>query len=295
MRAGCLYNLIGIGKDASIQEIDKRIKQLEGLLKRKSTDESKEYMNKIKIEYEKMCENRPLYDSQLEILSNNNDMLEEDDYLAAYKAINSGNSQYSHDADKSNYKDSDGFGGVTRSNGASKAKYKLHDKNNKRIKQAKKVKIKKTAIKFIAGMMVVVCAFGVSKGVSNYLKEKDANYNVCVECIVESGDTYNLYEDTYELKDIGFSHYEISGYQRQEASHGEPNFVAAGDVIIGRTTEENAEKLVNEKGAEIITIEEALDVLEKSGLNSLVGEFKKASEGKSIIKFHIPTKEKVLG
>ncbi len=43
------------------------------------------------------------------------------------------------------------------------------------------------------------------------------------------------------------------------------------------------------------TIEEAVDILEKSGLNSFVGEFKKAAEGKSIIQFHIPTKEKVLG
>lgn len=299
MRADCLYNLIGIGKDASIQEIDKRIERLEYLLKRKSTDESKEYMNKIKREYEKMCENRPLYDSQLEILSNNTDMLEEDDYLAAYKAINSGNSQYSNHADKSSYKDYDGFGGVTRSNDASKTKYEIHDKNNKRRKQAKKVKIKKTAKKFIAGMMVVVCAFGVSKGVSDYLKEKDANYNVCVEYKIKEGDTKTELENEYGIMDMCFSYMETTGAYRQlaakEANVDIYDFLAAGDVIIGRTTEENAEKLVNEKGAEIITIEEALDVLEKSGLNSLVGEFKKASEGKSIIKFHIPTKEKVLG
>lgn len=289
MRAGCLYNLIGIGKDASIQEIDKRIERLEYLLKRKSTDESKEYMNKIKREYEKMCENRPLYDSQLEILSNNTDMLEEDDYLAAYKAINSGNSQYSNHADKSSYKDYDGF---TRNNDASIEKYKLYDKNNKRRKQAKKVKIKKTGIKFIAGIMVVVCAFGGYRGVSNYLKEKDANYNVCVSCVVEEGDTYGLYEDTYGLKDIGFSYYELSGFQRQEASHGEPKFVAAGDIIIGRTTKENADKLVAEGKGKIISLEEAVELLGEN--SSLKGELKEAAMGNSDIVFYVPTDQKTM-
>ena len=130
-------------------------------------------------------------------------------------------------------------------------------------------------------------------------EQKNLNSNVCVEYQIKEGDTKTELENEYGIIDMCFSYMETTGAYRQlaakEANVDIHDFLAVNDVIIGRTTEENAEKLVNEKGAEIITIEEAVDILEKSGLNSFVSEFKKAAEGKSIIQFHIPTKEKVLG
>ena len=92
---------------------------------------------------------------------------------------------------------------------------------------------------------------------------------------------------------------EVTGPYRQESAKISGvdvyEFLAAGDVIIGRTTKENANKLVNEKGAKIISIEEAVELLEQSGLNSLAGEFAKTAKGESNMVFYIPSNEKTLG
>lgn len=160
----------------------------------------------------------------------------------------------------------------------------------------KKKKIFKVIRRVIlVGTIVAVGITSLNAYVNNKTSE-DLNSNVCVEYEVQEGDTRNELEEVYGLKDISFEYQEISGYQRQRASGGDTSrFLAAGDVIIGRTTKENADKLVAEKGATIITIEEAIDLLEQSGLNSLAGEFKKAAEGGSTFVFYAPSNEKTLG
>ena len=172
-----------------------------------------------------------------------------------------------------------------------KNKYKLHKDKNKKMSKG----LKKLIALMIAAGMVVAGGFGVNAYINNK-QEEDLKNNVCVEYEVQFGDTKNELRDVYGLKDISFEYQEISGYQRQRASGGDTSsFLAAGDVIIGRTTKENADKLVVEKGATIITIEEAIDLLEQSGLNSLAGEFKKAAEGGSTFVFYAPSNEKTLG
>ena len=175
-----------------------------------------------------------------------------------------------------------------------KNKYKLHKDKNKKMSKG----LKKLIALMIAAGMVVAGGFGVNAYINNK-QEEDLKNNVCVEYEVQFGDTKNELRDVYGLKDISFEYQEMSGYQRQVAADNAGvdmiDFIAAGDVIIARTTKENADKLVNEKGAKIITIEEAIDLLEQSGLDSFAGEFKKAAEGGSTIVFYAPSNEKTIG
>ncbi len=176
---------------------------------------------------------------------------------------------------------------------------KLYDRKLKEMgvkfpltKKEKRWRIIKIAI--ITGT-IVATGLTVGSKIHN-VHEENIKSNVCVEYEVNAGDTKNELEDVYGLKDIGFSYQEISGYQRQVASGGDTSrFLAAGDVIIGRTTKENADKLVKEKGAKIITKEEAVELLEQSGLHSYTGVFADAINGDNTFVFYSPTDEKTLG
>lgn len=292
MRADCLYSLIGLPVGSSKERIDERIEILEGLLKRNKNPESQKVMENIMTEYNKMIADKQAYDKASRFEYSFTDMVNEHSLELKQKVNDSNIYRLVTDNQEAevNYKDEDGFDAKKKDK--SVINYKVYKDNNRKPKQAKKVKIKKIAVKVIAGVLVTVCAFGGYKARSNYLDKKDANYNVCVSCVVDEGDTYGLYEDTYGLKDIGFSYYELSGFQRQEASHGEPKFVAAGDIIIGRTTKENADKLVAEGKGKIISFEEAVELLGEN--SSLKGELKEAAMGNSDIVFYVPTDQKTM-
>lgn len=165
---------------------------------------------------------------------------------------------------------------------------KRHGVKFPKTKKEKKMILIKSGI--AAGLIV---AIGLGSGVViNQKVEENINSNVCVEYVVQEGDTLNKLRDGYGLRDIAMSHLEISGAQRQFSADtlGQSiyDYVAAGDVVIGRTTKENADKLV-EEGARIISIEEARDLL---GENNLVGKFK---EENGDFVFFIPNNEKSLG
>lgn len=165
---------------------------------------------------------------------------------------------------------------------------KRHGVKFPKTKKEKKMILIKSGI--AAGLIV---AIGLGSGaVINQKVEENINSNVCVEYVVQEGDTLNKLRDGYGLRDIAMSHLEISGAQRQFSADalGQSiyDYVAAGDVVIGRTTKENADKLV-EEGARIISIEEARDLL---GENNLVGKFK---EENGDFVFFIPNNEKSLG
>lgn len=149
----------------------------------------------------------------------------------------------------------------------------------------------------ITGIIIGIGAGSAAKIVSE--RRENLNSNVCVEYEIEQGDLKNELTDKYGLRDISFEYMEIQGAQRQQAALNSGveinDFLAVGDVIIGRTTKENADKLVNEKGAKIISLEEAIELLEDSGLDSFAGEFAKAAKGENNIVFYIPSNEKVLG
>ncbi len=171
-----------------------------------------------------------------------------------------------------------------------------YDKYLERHSKAKKKKIFKVVRNVILTGTIAAVGIASLNAYINNKNEENIKSNVCIEYEVQEGDTRNELEDVYGLKDISFEYEEISGYQRQQASGGDTSrFLAAGDVIIARTTKENADRLVKEKGATIITIEEAIDLLEQSGLNSFAGEFKKAAEGGSTFVFYAPSNEKTLG
>lgn len=171
----------------------------------------------------------------------------------------------------------------------------LYDKYLKRhgVKFPKTKKEKKLSLvkKTIAAGLIVAIGLGTTAVIQNE-KQENINSNVCVEYAIQEGDTLNELRDGYGLRDISMSHLEISGAQRQfsadEIGQSIFDYVAVGDVVIGRTTKENADKLV-EKGARIISIEEARDLL---GENNLVGRFK---ENNGDFVFFIPNNEKSLG
>lgn len=181
---------------------------------------------------------------------------------------------------------------------------KYRDRYDKKLKQmgvkfplTKKEKRLKLFKRVIIGGIIVGIGVGATAQVKN-IKEQNLNSNVCVEYEIGQGDTLDELEDEYGLRDINFSYHEISGIQRQQAAKNAGQdiygFAALEDVIIGRTTKDKAERLVSEKGARIISKEEALDSL-KGSKDSLVGEFEKAIEGNSDFEFYVPTNEKTLG
>ena len=157
-----------------------------------------------------------------------------------------------------------------------KEEYTRKYENKKR--RQKRRKLQRT---IVMGGLIVAVGLGSIIGVSAE-KEKNLNLNsnVCVQYTVQDGDTYKDIE-RLGIRDWGFGSYEVSGAYRDS------EFVYAGDVVIGRTTKENADYLVKQGLCEIITLEEALEMLGET--HTLIGEFKKAADGNSNITFFIPT------
>ena len=119
--------------------------------------------------------------------------------------------------------------------------------------------------------------------VNNLIVKKNLDHNnlnnVCVQYEVKAGDTKNYLDDIF--KEYGFSYYEVSG------SYRDMNKIYAGDTVIGITTKEKADKLVEEGRGKIISVDEAVELLSEN--NSLTPELKKYINGKSDVVFYIPT------
>lgn len=160
-------------------------------------------------------------------------------------------------------------------------------KKNEQIENEKKNKRNKTfklvTSVIMAGALTVAGGFIGSKVVEQ--KHEKLENNVCIEYEIKTGETR---DDIEFLEDYGFSHCEVTGFQRNEAPDG---YLFAGDVVIGRTTKEKADELVEKGRARIISIEEAVELLGEN--NSLRGEFKKYAEGKSEFVFYVPVTKQI--
>lgn len=170
---------------------------------------------------------------------------------------------------------------------------KLYDNYLKRhgvkfplTKREKKIKLIKNSI--IGGTIVAVGLTGVILTTNFIQNKKQENLasNVCVEYTVEEGIGNNDLKDMF--REYGYSHYAVSGADRNLSSNSGSPF--EGDVVVGRTTKEKADKLVEEHNAEIIPYEEAISLLEEN--NSLAGEFKKAADGDNSFDWNAVEKEK---
>ncbi len=170
---------------------------------------------------------------------------------------------------------------------------KLYDNYLKRhgvkfplTKREKKIKLIKNSI--IGGTIVAVGLTGVILTANFIQNKKQENLasNVCVEYTVEEGIGNNDLKDMF--REYGYSHYAVSGADRNLSSNSGNPF--EGDVVVGRTTKEKADKLVEEHNAEIIPYEEAISLLEEN--NSLAGEFKKTADGDNSFDWNAVEKEK---
>lgn len=170
---------------------------------------------------------------------------------------------------------------------------KLYDNYLKRhgvkfplTKREKKIKLIKNSI--IGGTIIAIGLTGTIITANHIKNERQENLksNVCVEYIAEEGITNKNLDDMFY--EYGYASYAVSGAQRNlSANKGNP---FEGDVIVGRTTKEKADKLVEEHGARIISYEEAISLLLDNGY--LIGEFKKTADGDNSFSWYVMEKEK---
>ena len=299
-----LYSLIGIGRNASEEAIANRIERI----KRLKNDYSEELFKKIEEEYKLFLEDRNLYDKKIGINSVKNIEDNQQENKKTY---------YTNNNFKSSEEKSDNIGVVDKS-GVEKTydpifddqyafvklanesylkkkkeendiinqreaerSYKIYkDEKNKR-KQAKNLKLKKVVSIVVCGVIVFVGAMSVSNLIkkNNNNNNKNKLNNVCVEYEVKNGDTKSDIDDIFG--EYGFSYYEVSGPYRNS------NLIYAGDVIVGITTKEEADKLVEEGRGKIISVDYAIELLSEN--NSLTPKLKEYQNGKSNLVFYIPT------
>lgn len=299
-----LYSLIGIGRNASEEAIANRIERI----KRLKNDYSEELFKKIEEEYKLFLEDRNLYDKKIGINSDKNiDDNQQENKKTYYTDNNFKSSEEKSDnigvVDKSGvektydpiFDDQYAFVKLANESYLKKKKeendiinqreaersYKIYkDEKNKR-KQAKNLKLKKVVSIVVCGVIVFVGAMSVSNLIKKNNNDDNKNKlnNVCVEYEVKNGDTKSDIDDIFG--EYGFSYYEVSGPYRNS------NLIYAGDVIVGITTKEEADKLVEEGRGKIISVDEAVELLSEN--NSLTPELKKYQNGKSNLVFYIPT------
>lgn len=299
-----LYSLIGIGRNASEEAIANRIERI----KRLKNDYSEELFKKIEEEYKLFLEDRNLYDKKIGINSDkNNDDNQQENKKTYYTDNNFKSSEEKSDnigvVDKSGvektydpiFDDQYAFVKLANESYLKKKKeendiinqreaersYKIYkDEKNKR-KQAKNLKLKKVVSIVVCGVIVFVGAMSVSNLIkkNNNNNNKNKLNNVCVEYEVKNGDTKSDIDDIFG--EYGFSYYEVSGPYRNS------NLIYAGDVIVGITTKEEADKLVEEGRGKIISVDYAIELLSEN--NSLTPKLKEYQNGKSNLVFYIPT------
>lgn len=299
-----LYSLIGIGRNASEEAIANRIERI----KRLKNDYSEELFKKIEEEYKLFLEDRNLYDKKIGINSDkNNDDNQQENKKTYYTNNNFKSSEEKSDnigvVDKSGvektydpiFDDQYAFVKLANESYLKKKKeendiinqreaersYKIYkDEKNKR-KQAKNLKLKKVVSIVVCGVIVFVGAMSVSNLIKKNNNDNNKNKlnNVCVEYEVKNGDTKSDIDDIFG--EYGFSYYEVSGPYRNS------NLIYAGDVIVGITTKEEADKLVEEGRGKIISVDYAIELLSEN--NSLTPKLKEYQNGKSNLVFYIPT------
>lgn len=294
-----LYNLIGIGRNASEEEILDRMKRIERL----KTSYSEELWKKIEEEYSLFHADRKAYDRKIEkeqeeslinsneekayytnntfdildIKDKNNILMfkpkeKEEDEMAKdlYAFVNIANE---HALEMKNKEDE-----IANKKEANRS-YKIYKEEKKKKKQARNLELKKLVAIVVCGVTVFVGA----RLVNNLIVKKNLDHNnlnnVCVQYEVKEGDTKNYLDDIF--KEYGFSYYEVSG------SYRDINKIYAGDTVIGITTKEKADKLVEEGRGKIISVDKAVELLSEN--NSLTPELKKYINGKSDVVFYIPT------
>ena len=147
---------------------------------------------------------------------------------------------------------------------------------NPKKEKAKKV-FKNAVIALVIAGTMSGAAFGLHL-VSDNATKKSQDSNICIEYVVQEGDSLNKLHDMFYEYD--YSHMVKKGIDRNT------NYVYAGDIVIGRTTKEIADELVENNLGTIISIEEAVELLENNG--NLSGEFKKFADGKSDMVFFVP-------
>lgn len=297
-----LYSLIGIGRNASEEAIANRIERI----KRLKNDYSEELFKKIEEEYKLFLEDRNLYDKKIGINSDKNiDDNQQEDKKTYYTSNTFKSSEEKSDnigvVDKSGvdktydpmFDDQYAFVKLANESYLKKKKeendiinqreaersYKIYkDEKNKR-KQAKNLKLKKVVSIVVCGVIVFVGAMSVSNLIKKNNNNKNKLNNVCVEYEVKNGDTKSDIDDIFG--EYGFSYYEVSGPYRNS------NLIYAGDVIVGITTKEEADKLVEEGRGKIISVDYAIELLSEN--NSLTPKLKEYQNGKSNLVFYIPT------
>lgn len=299
-----LYSLIGIGRNASEEAIANRIERI----KRLKNDYSEELFKKIEEEYKLFLEDRNLYDKKIGINSDENiDDNQQENKKTYYTNNNFKSSEEKSDnigvVDKSGvektydpiFDDQYAFVKLANESYLKKKKeendiinqreaersYKIYkDEKNKR-KQAKNLKLKKVVSIVVCGVIVFVGAMSVSNLIKKNNNDNNKNKlnNVCVEYEVKNGDTKSDIDDIFG--EYGFSYYEVSGPYRNS------NLIYAGDVIVGITTKEEADKLVEEGRGKIISVDYAIELLSEN--NSLTPKLKEYQNGKSNLVFYIPT------
>lgn len=120
-------------------------------------------------------------------------------------------------------------------------------------KKKKSYKLQKAVIT----VGVIVILFSAGNKIIDNIKEKDYQNNVCIEYTVQSGDSFSWVDDN------------IRDYSTIRTQNVGANFrydhLYKGDIIIGRTTMEKAKELEEKGYARIISIEEAIDIIETSG------------------------------
>lgn len=249
-----ICQILGVNKeqpfDEIIKEIEKRMERFRQMVDRNPNEESLMVLKRAEEAYQALLdENRAKYSDDTK-------------YDFAFNERMTANNRMNNILASFESKDK-------------KRNYKLV--KERKIKQAKKVKINPFWKGFVAGVLVCVCAFGGVSGINHMKQQNEAN-NVCVEYVVQDGDTYQKMDECF--KEYSFSYKEVTGAVRN--SH----YIYEGDIIIGRTTKENADKLVAEGSARIISIEEACNLLGEN--NALIGEFRAFANGNSDMVFFVP-------
>lgn len=163
--------------------------------------------------------------------------------------------------------------------------YLRRHKFNKDVRKAEQKR--KRVFKIIKKVILVGTLVAVGLTAHNYKETKEQenlNNNVCVEYSVQEGDSYDFLEENFE--DYSIVDTEVTGPYRNM------DYVYEGDVVVGRTTKEFADKLVEEGSATIISAQEAIEILNEDG--SLKGEFKAYANGESEFVFYEPTNQKIV-
>ena len=171
---------------------------------------------------------------------------------------------------------------------ATKQSYDSYLKRHKFDKDVRKAEQKKKRVfKIVKKVILTGILIAIGLTARDYMEAKEQenlNNNVCVEYNVQEGDSYEFLEENFE--DYSIVDTVVTGPYR------DTDYVYEGDVVVGRTTKEIADKLVEEGTATIMSVQEAIEILNADG--SLKGIFKEYANGESEFVFYEPTNEKIV-